>query len=110
VIRYDKLVRDRIPEIIEAHGERCTMRTLGDEEYGQCLDQKLAEELAEYQTSGEVGELVDLVEVVRAIVAHRGVSWDTFEQLREHKNQERGGFRDRLLLESVFTPDDKNAR
>jgi predicted house-cleaning noncanonical NTP pyrophosphatase (MazG superfamily) len=110
VIRYDKLVRDRIPEIIEAHGERCTVRTLSNEEYAQRLDEKLAEELVEYQSSRDLGELVDLVEVVRAIVSRRGMSWDAFEQLREHKVRERGGFHDRLLLESVLIPDDKTTR
>ncbi len=104
MIRYDKLVRDRIPEIIEANGQRCTMRALNDEEYARHLDEKLAEELAEYEASGDIEELVDLIELVRAIVANRGMSWDEFEQLRDHKCQERGGFSKRLLLEKVLTP------
>jgi predicted house-cleaning noncanonical NTP pyrophosphatase (MazG superfamily) len=107
VIRYDKLVRDRIPEIIETNGERCTVRTLTDEEYAQRLDEKLAEELAEYRENGDVEELVDLIELVRAIVAQQGMSWDEFERMREHKATERGGFRNRLLLEAVFTPKEK---
>ncbi len=102
MIRYDELVRDRIPEIIDANGERCTVRTLGDEEYAQRLDQKLAEELVEYQTSGDVGELVNLVEVVRAIVSQRGMSWETFEALQARKHEERGGFGQRLLLEEII--------
>jgi predicted house-cleaning noncanonical NTP pyrophosphatase (MazG superfamily) len=101
VKRYDKLVRDRIPEIIEANGERCTIRVLDEEEYAERLDAKLAEELAEYQASGELEELVDLVELVRAIVAQRGVSWEEFERKRMRKAEERGGFRARLLLESA---------
>ena len=72
MIRYDKLVRDRIPEIIEANGERCTIRTLSDEEYAQRLDAKLAEELAEYQAGRDIEELVDVIELVRAIVAQGG--------------------------------------
>lgn len=104
MIRYDKLVRDRIPQIIEANGERCTVRTLTDDEYAQRLDSKLAEELAEYQESGNVQELVDLIELVRAIVASRGMSWEEFEQMREHKCKERGGFSKQLLLEAVLAP------
>lgn len=106
MIRYDKLVRDRIPEIIEASGECCTVRVLGDEEYAQRLDQKLAEELAEYQESSDVEELVDLVELVRAIVSYRGMSWDELERMREHKYKERGGFGKRLLLEAVSDPEE----
>lgn len=103
MIRYDKLVRDRIPAIIEAKGEHCTVRTLGEEEYAERLDAKLAEELAEYQQSGELEELADLVELVRAIVAQRGVSWEAFEALRVRKQEERGGFAQRLLLEAVHS-------
>lgn len=106
MIRYDKLVRDRIPEIIEAHGQGCEVRVLGEEEYAQRLDEKLAEELAEYQESGDVEELVDLVELVRAIVAQRGMNWDEFEQMRQHKHKERGGFSNRLLLEAVLTSEE----
>ena len=47
-IQYNKLVRDRIPEIIEASGKRCVYSTLSDEEYLARLDEKLNEELAEY--------------------------------------------------------------
>ncbi len=100
--RYDKLVRDRIPEIIRANGDRCTVRTLTAEEYAQHLDQKLVEELAEYQGSSEVEELADLVELVQAIVVQRGMSWEAFEQMRARKREERGGFSDRLLLEAVI--------
>lgn len=105
MIRYDKLVRDRIPEIIEAHGDHCTVRTLTDEEYAQRLDEKLAEEVAEYQESRVLDELVDLVELVRAIVSQRGMKWDEFEQMREHKYKERGGFSKQLLLEAVLSPE-----
>ena len=49
-IEYNKLVRDRIPEIIEADGKTCVCETLSDENYLRLLDQKLNEELAEYLT------------------------------------------------------------
>lgn len=101
MIRYDKLVRDRIPEIIEAHRQHCQVRVLNDEEYAQRLDEKLAEELAEYQESGDVEELVDLVELVRAIISYRRMSWEEFEQMRVRKHIERGGFTAGLFLESV---------
>lgn len=106
VKRYEKLVRDRIPEIISANGQRCMTRILTKEEYVERLDEKLAEELSEYQESGEVEELVDVIEIVRAIVGHRGMSWKDFELLRARKREERGGFGDRLLLQAVLTSQD----
>ena len=57
---YNKLVRDRIPEIIEADGRKCETVILSDEEYIAALDKKLSEELAEYLESGSLEELADL--------------------------------------------------
>ena len=81
----DKLVRDRIPEIIERNGGTCEVRVLDDAEYAARLDAKLAEELAEYLDSGGVEELADLVEVIRAILVHRGMTWEALEALGEAK-------------------------
>jgi predicted house-cleaning noncanonical NTP pyrophosphatase (MazG superfamily) len=101
MIRYDKLVRDRIPDIIRADGKQCDVQVLTDEEYARQLDQKLAEELHEYLQNGEVEELVDLVEVVQAIATMRLGSWEAFERKRAQKRDERGGFEGRLLLQVV---------
>ena len=101
MIRHDKLVRDRIPEIIEADGKRCEVQVLDDEAYARRLDQKLVEELREYAQSGDVEELLDLVEVVQAIAERRGIDWEEFERRRSAKREERGGFAARLLLATV---------
>ncbi|HYF78495.1 MAG TPA: nucleoside triphosphate pyrophosphohydrolase [Symbiobacteriaceae bacterium] len=98
---YNKLVRDRIPEIIEASGRRCEVRELNDEEYLAALNRKLGEELQEYLADGSLGELADLVEVVNAIVLFRGHSLEEFEQIRMEKQQVRGGFTRRVLLVST---------
>lgn len=58
---YHKLVRDRIPEIIEADGKTCVFAALSNEDYIALLDQKLNEELAEYQESKSLEELADLL-------------------------------------------------
>lgn len=79
---YHKLVSDCIPEIIEADGNTCTCETLSQEEYLFLLDEKLNEELAEYQESKSLEELADLLEVIRAVVHAR--SW-TLEQLERHR-------------------------
>jgi len=98
VTRYEKLVRDRIPEIIEARGGSCTVRVLDDAEYTARLVEKLGEELNEYRDDGGIEELADLVEVVRAILANKGTTWEALEALREAKRAERGGFERRLFL------------
>src|SRR4051812_37478139 len=92
MIPYNKLVRDGIPEIIEASGKRCEVRVLDDSEYALRLSEKLHEEFREYDQSGEVEELIDLVEVVQALAEQRGTSWEEFEQLRTAKRDGRGGF------------------
>lgn len=101
---YRKLVRDRIPEIIQASGRTCAVEILAPEAYRAALDTKLAEELAEYQTDGEVAELADLVEVVYAIVKERGLSIQEFEALRQAKAAGRGAFDQRLFLVEVKEP------
>lgn len=98
---YNKLVRDRIPDIIRATGKTCLTAVLSDEAYDHMLDQKLNEELAEYQESKSLEELADLVEVIAAIVAARGCSWEQFMQIRNQKRCKRGGFEKRILLLEV---------
>ena len=99
---YHKLVRDRIPEIIEADGKTCVYETLSDEEYIRLLDQKLNEELAEYQESKSLEELADLLEVMQAVVRARGWTLDELEQVRADKAAERGGFTKKILLKEVW--------
>ena len=96
-MQYHKLVRDRIPEIIEASGKTCTWEILSDEVYLQLLDEKLNEELSEYQESKSLEELADLLEVVQAVVRARGWTPEQLEQLRADKAAQRGGFEKRIL-------------
>lgn len=104
-IRYSKLVRDRIPEIIEASGRRCVCSILSDEEYLAKLDEKLNEELAEYQESKSLEELADLLEVMRAVAAARSSSMDEVESIRRDKAAKRGGFEKKILLTEIITDD-----
>lgn len=98
---FYKLVRDRIPEIIEADGKTCVYETLSDEAYIRLLDQKLNEELAEYQESKSLEELADLLEVIQAVVRARGWTLDELERVRADKAAERGGFEKKILLTAV---------
>lgn len=99
---YQKLVWDRIPEIIEASGKSCITQILPMEDYIRALDTKLSEELAEYQESKALEELADLLEVMAAVVKARGYSWEELTALREAKRDRRGGFDQRILLEEVI--------
>ena len=102
VRQYNKLVRDRIPEIIEASGKRCVWSTLSDEEYLAKLDEKLNEELAEYQESKSMEELADLLEVIQAVATARGSSIEEVETIRRDKAAKRGGFEMKILLTEVI--------
>jgi predicted house-cleaning noncanonical NTP pyrophosphatase (MazG superfamily) len=76
-VRYDKLVRDRIPEIIQSHGHHPVTRVLDDATYQVALLAKLAEETREAQeaaTEDLPAELADVLEVIRALAAAVGVS------------------------------------
>ena len=101
---YRKLVRDRIPEIIEQAGQACSCSVLSDEEYLKMLDEKLNEELAEYQESKSMEELADLLEVIRAVTLARGSSPEEVEEIRRIKAEKRGGFEKKILLEEVTEP------
>ena len=99
---YNKLVRDRIPEIIEKSGKKCICETLSKEKYIAMLDAKLSEELAEYQESKSLEELADLLEVMGAVVKARGYTWDQLTAIRKKKLEDRGGFEKRILLKEVY--------
>ena len=98
---FDKLVRDRIPEIILKNGETPTVRILCDEEYEIELNKKLREEVNEYLSSGNIEELADIEEVLRALVSLKNVSYEDFDNMRKKKCEERGAFNDRVFLETT---------
>lgn len=93
---YNKLVRDHIPQIIQSDGKTCTCRVLSHDEYLEKLDEKLNEELAEYQQDKTMEELADLLEVIHAVIKARGSTWEQVEAMRAAKAQKRGGFEKRI--------------
>ena len=99
---YNKLVRDRIPEIIEASGKTCEIEILSDEEYLEMLDKKLDEELAEYHHEQNIEELADLLEVLYTTAKARGYSIEELDHVRIEKQKARGGFDKKILLKSVL--------
>lgn len=102
---YNKLVRDRIPEIIEASGCTCVTEVLSDEEYLRMIDIKLDEELEEYHKDQNIEELADLLEVIYAAAGARGYSKEQLEAVRAEKAEKRGGFEQKILLKEVIDPD-----
>ena len=100
-IIYDKLVRDKVSEIIEASGKTCETEILSDEEYLQMLDKKLDEELAEYHQEQNIEELADLLEVLYATAKAKGYSIEELDRVRIEKRKARGGFDKKILLKFV---------
>ena len=98
---YNKLVRDRIPEIIEASCKTCVTEILSDEDYLRMVDAKLDEELAEYHKDQNIEELADLMEVIHAAAIARGYTLEELEQVRAEKSEKRGGFAKKILLKEV---------
>ena len=99
--KYNKLVRDKIPEIIQAKGDICKTEILSNEAYIKLLDRKLNEEVAEYQTDKNIEELADILEVVYAIAKAKGYEVAELEQIRLEKAEKRGGFDKKILLVEV---------
>ena len=100
-IKYNKLIRDKIPEVIGKSGKKAIVEKVEGNQLLELLNKKLYEELDEYNESGEIEELADLVEVVGAILEHKGISIDEFDEIREKKNILRGRFKEGLLLLEV---------
>ena len=98
---FNKLVRDKIPEIITKNGDVPKIRTLDKEEYIKELNIKIREELEEYIEDNSVEELADLVEVVYAIIDSKGITIEEFENIRKNKADKRGAFKDKIFLEST---------
>lgn len=99
--RYNKLVRDKIPEIMIADGAIPVTRVLDEKEYLLELIKKLKEETAEFEADHSLEELADISEVVRALATAIGETTETLETTRQQKALKRGGFEKRIFLESA---------
>jgi len=103
-IDYHKLVRDGIPRIIEAGGGQPVTRVLDQAGYLTALRAKLVEEAEEAQAaSGRQlrSELADVLEILQALAAAHGMSWEDVVAEAARKRDERGGFDQRIFLEYV---------
>jgi predicted house-cleaning noncanonical NTP pyrophosphatase (MazG superfamily) len=102
---YNKLVRDRIPEVIESSGKQFTTRILNDKEYIKELKNKIFEELQEYVNANTdenaIEELGDLLEIIHALAKCHGASFEEVEDVRRKKAEKRGGFEEKIFLIEV---------
>jgi predicted house-cleaning noncanonical NTP pyrophosphatase (MazG superfamily) len=106
MVAYNKLVRDFIPEIIQANGQTPIARILSPEEFLPALKEKILEEAKElhesFSSHQTLEELADLSECIDALLQALGVSHKQLHFLQETKRQERGGFNQRIFLEKVL--------
>ncbi|CQR47513.1 hypothetical protein BN1058_01836 [Paraliobacillus sp. PM-2] len=105
MLTYNKLVRDKIPEIIKKDGKSITTTILSDEAYRDSLYKKLLEEVEELIAADSSSEIIeeaaDLLEVIEGLVKLNGSSIQEVEQVRANKKDQRGGFDKRIFLQEV---------
>lgn len=102
MVIFNKLVRDKIPQIIEGNGEICEFAVLDPETFAVELRKKLQEEVTEYLTStndeNAIEELADILEVVHSLAKTHHVSMADIEKIRRKKLEVRGGFDRKYFL------------
>ena len=102
--KFNKAIRDKIPEIIQKDGHTCNIQTLSDEKFLVEIEKKLSEEVAEYQNDKNPEELTDILEVIYRIAQLKGISKEELEKIRIKKLQDRGGFEKNLFLIDTSEP------
>lgn len=102
---YNKLVRDKIPDIIIGNEEKPITRILNDIEYKKELEKKLYEEYNEViESSGKarLEELADMLEVIKALANLENKNLDDIISIADEKNKKRGAFNNKIFLEKVI--------
>jgi len=100
-MKYEKLIRDKIPEIIRSKGGKPVVRLAGNDEYHNHLRLKLQEEVTEFLRDDNPEELADIMEVILAICDEKGFSRAELELVRQQKATEKGRFTDKIILEEA---------
>lgn len=102
MIEYDKIIRDKIPEIIEKSGKNYELEPVEDGVAEKYLIKKLQEELDEFYENNKLEELADIIEVIEAIAVKRGETFQGILKIKEDKKEKRGGFGKNLILKKVY--------
>ena len=100
-VTYNKLVRDKIPAIIEKNGKKAVWERLPDDEYIRLLNAEFLREVNNYVENESPETLADIGEVMHAILAFKGITVAEFQEMRLKNLEERGGFTDRVFLKEV---------
>jgi predicted house-cleaning noncanonical NTP pyrophosphatase (MazG superfamily) len=97
--KYNKLVRDKIPEIIESGGEKCVAHIATPEEYRTKLFEKVVEEATELSNDKNIKEVADVLEVLDAIIELEKYDKEEIQKIKKERREERGGFQKRVILD-----------
>ncbi len=100
-MKFEKLVRDKIPQIIESKGETAITHIAEEREFREKLREKLDEEIEEFDKNPSAEEMADIQEVLQALAEVHGIKWDRVKELQKKKAQERGGFTQRIILDET---------
>jgi predicted house-cleaning noncanonical NTP pyrophosphatase (MazG superfamily) len=100
-MKYNKLIRDKIPQLRELEGKTIKSHIADDEEYWDKLKHKLKEEAAEFFQDETEAELADILEVIEAICQYKTIDKNHLEELRLQKRTERGSFEGRIILDEI---------
>lgn len=98
-MKYNKLVRDKIPEILEKKGVRYKIHIADKKEYWQKLKEKLSEEFKEFSKSETIEEFADILEVLDTIRNYKKFDKRKLESIKKNKAKKRGRFKKRIILE-----------
>lgn len=98
-MKYNKLVRDKIPEYIKNKGGKPIIHIADEKEYWLKLKEKLTEEINEFMEAENTEELADILEVFEAICEFKNFSKDEINRIKKKKLEERGGFKERIILD-----------
>lgn len=100
--KYNKLVRDLIPDVIKASGKECEIEVAQVQERAELLEAKLMEEVNEYLEDKNLEELADIMEVLFGLAHNLGYTEEDLLNKREEKLKERGGFKEGIVLKKVY--------
>ena len=100
-MKYNKLVRDKIPDIIKKDNHNPIIHIASDKEYWEKLKEKLKEETDEFIKENTEGEFADILEVMHAISDFKHFNKEKINRIRDKKAKERGRFKDKIILEKI---------